>query len=197
MLRIGLVLTLITGIFFCIKAITTQRNSSFTYYKITSIKASHINEGKVKMGDEYYLMLQLSQDMEENKKRLLSSKQKPAVLKCRNQIREIKIFSTEKINEAHLAGADLANAFDFHYIRNMETKYGIMIKEGITIPISEFQNFVDQDNDGNQLKELRLRLNQKPVMKSEHQFIVSVIFENGEVKSDTTECISFEGVEGN
>jgi hypothetical protein len=195
MLRIGLLVLLITGIFVGFKLITKQQKTVFVYYKITSIKAAHVNPDKVMAGEDYYLVLQLNQDIQRHKKRpSLSFKQKATILKCINPIQDIKIFSTEKINEDHPAGSDLADVFDFHYVRNMETKYGTLIKEGLTVPLNNFENLVDQDNGASQLKDLKLRLSQKPIMKSEHQFIINVVFENGELWSDTTECISFEGV---
>jgi hypothetical protein len=194
MLRIGLLLVLITGIFVCFKIIKKRENSPYTYYKITPIKAASLNPDKVRMSDDYYLMLQFDRNFENHKKNPLGLKKKTAILKCSNQIEDIKIFSTEKVNEIHPAGKDLSALFDFHYIRNMETKYGTMIKEGIIIPLSEFENLVDQDNPGNQLNELKLRLTQKPIMQSEHQFIINVYFKNGETWCDTTECISFDGV---
>jgi hypothetical protein len=196
MLRIGLLIILIIGIFVCIQLITKQQEPVFVHYKITSVKAARTNPDNILASDEYYLMLHFDQDIESHKKRLpLSLKQKTTLLKCNNQIKDIKIFSTEKLNEGHPAGSNLADIFDFHYVRNLETKYGTMIKEGITIPLSGFGNLVDQDVSATQLKELKLHLNQKPIMKSEHQFIVNVLFENGEIRSDTTECINFEGVQ--
>jgi hypothetical protein len=198
MVRIGLLIIFIAGIFVCFKLAGKNQKPVLAYYKINSVKASHSNPNNVIADKEYYLTLQFAQDMERyNKKSPFRSKRKMTILKCRNEIKDIKIFSTEKINENHLAGDNLADIFNFHYIKNMETKYGTMIKEGLTIPISEFENVVDQGNDARQIKNLKLHLSQKPIMKSEHQFIVNVLFENGEMWADTTECISFEGVKSN
>jgi hypothetical protein len=194
MLRIGLLVVFITGIYFFVRVIRKQQNPAFVYFRINPIKAAHDNHDKIINNEEYYLSLKFDHHLVIHKKRFPLSKPKATILKCSNQISDIKIFSTEKMNEMHPAGKDISGIFDFHYIRNLQTKYGTMIKEGVIIPLSEFENIVDQDNAANQLKELKLRLSQKPVMKSEHQFIINIFFENGEIWSDTTGCISFEGV---
>ena len=69
MLRIGLLVLLITGIFVGFKLITKQQKTVFVYYKITSIKAAHVNPDKVMAGEDYYLVLQLNQDIQRHKKR--------------------------------------------------------------------------------------------------------------------------------
>jgi hypothetical protein len=197
MIRIGLLILLIIGIFGVFKLINTQKSPALSYYRFTSVKAVHLNTNNVLLNDEYFLVLQFNQQIQKNNKRPLSLKQKSLTLECSNQVSDIKIFSTEKVNEEHPAGKDISGLFNFHYIKNTETKYGTLIKEGITVPVSEFENIVDQDKDLKQFKDLKLKFSQKPILESEHQFIVQVFFENGEVKSDTTECISFEGLKYN
>jgi hypothetical protein len=194
MLRIGTISIVIAGVYACIMAFSKSSSPCSANYKFSSFKASHGCDGKVETSDDYHLQLLFGQDLTSPEKTVRKFKEKNITLKCINPISDIKIFSTEKINETSPAGKDISGLFTFRYIRNLETKYGTMIKEGIEIPVSEFENLVDQDNSADQLKQLNLRLVQKPILESELQFIIQVSFENGEVMSDTTECIAFEGV---
>jgi hypothetical protein len=194
MLRIGIITILIVGIYVSIMAFSEASSPGSANYKFSSFKAVHGCDGKVQTSDDYHLLLLFERTITRSDKPVLNFQEKNIPFKCGNKIREIRIFSTEKINETSPAGQDISGLFNFRYIRNLETKYGTMIKEGVEIPVSEFENLVDQDNSADQLKQLNLRLVQKPILESEHQFIVHIFFEDGEVKSDTTECIAFEGV---
>jgi hypothetical protein len=196
MLRIGIITILITGVYVCIMAFSKVSSPDSVNYRFFSFKASHGCHGKVKTPNDYHLQLLFEQEMTSQDKSALNFKENNTRLKCINRISDIKIFSTEKINETSPAGKDISGLFTFRYIRNLETKYGTMIKEGVEIPVSEFENLVDQDNSADQLKQINLRLVHKPILESEHQFIIQVFLENGEIKSDTTECISFEGING-
>jgi hypothetical protein len=194
MLRIGIIVILIAGIYISIKAFSKESSSGFCNYKFSSFKAAHGCDGEVQTSDNYYLQLLFEQELTRPDNTAFNLNERNSRLKCINRISDIRIFSTEKINEAYPAGKDISGLFTFRYIRNLETKYGTLIKEGVEIPVSEFENLVDQDNSADQFKQLNSRLVQKPILESEHQFIIQVFFENGEVKSDTTECISFEGI---
>jgi hypothetical protein len=194
MLRIGVVTIILAGIYASIKGFTKAPAPEISTYRISSFNAEHGCFGEVQVSDDYHLLLLFDQDLKKLKKPALRFRRKHPYVKCSNQIKDIKIFSTEKINETHPAGEEISDLFIFHYVRNMENKYGTLIKEGMAVPLSEFENLVDQDNSAKQFRRLSLRLAQKPIIESELQFIVQVFFENGEVKSDTTECISFEGI---
>jgi hypothetical protein len=194
MLRIGIITILIAGVYICIMAFSKASPTVSADYKFSSFKASHGCDEKVQTSDDYYLRLSFEQNLTSSDKSGLKPEEKNSRLKCINRISDIRIFSTEEINETYPAGKDISGLFTFRYIRNLETKYGTMIKEGIEIPVSNFENLVDQDKSADQLKQLSIKLVQKPILESEHQFIIQVFFENGELKSDTTECISFEGI---
>ncbi|MFL5729567.1 MAG: DUF5034 domain-containing protein [Cytophagaceae bacterium] len=194
MVRIIVLLMLGIGIYLSIQAFSKNRKTSFHSYKITSVKAKHANQERVLYEEDYHMMLKFEHKVDKTKKKPSFKKKDSKALRCSNEITNIQVFSTEKVNEAHPAGKDLSGLFDFHYIRNLESKYGTLIKEGMTVPLSEFENLVDQDNAASQVRLLTLRMRQKPILSSDHQFVVRVLFENGEVKTDTTECIHFEGL---
>jgi hypothetical protein len=162
-------------------------------YRIVLLKASHLKDTNVvKYSQPYYLKIAFL-----HKTRQLKEKEEKMQLEYStaiNPIIDLKIKSTEPIDELHPAKSDISSLFDFHYIRTIKTKQGNLIKEGITVPLNDFTNTINQNESFNQLKELKLKLRQKPVLQSEHRFIVTATLKNGEVLCDSTSKIIFEGI---
>jgi hypothetical protein len=166
-----------------------------TPYRITSLNASHFNKSRiVNYNEDYYMQLSFVQSLDTLKyKRNKKKNTKPSYVAL-NPITELNIVSTAKLDELHQANSDITSLFNFHYVRKLKSTQGSLIKEGMTIPLNDFTYTVNQNESAGQLKELKLKLKQKPVMQSQLQFIVTAKLENGEILRDTTSEITFEGV---
>jgi hypothetical protein len=163
-----------------------------TPYQITFIRATHLKDKPiVDYNEPYYLKLSFIEKVDSSKQR---KSQHSILYHLINPISEIKIISTEKMDEQHHAMSDISSLFDFHYIRRIRSIKGSLVKERITVPFNDFTNTVNQSESLNQLKELKLMLRQKPVLQSKHRFIIIARLQNGEVLSDTTTGIIFEGI---
>jgi hypothetical protein len=191
--RILLFISLIAGgITMSFSRFFREQTAKEASYQITLIKATHLkNANIVDYNEPYYLKLTFIEKADPLKER---KKLQAPLYNMINPISEIKIISTEKMDEQHEARTDISSLFDFHYIRRVRSMKGSLVKERITVPFNDFINTVNQTESLNQLKELKLMLRQKPVLQSEHKFIIIARLQNGEVLRDTTSGIIFEGI---
>jgi hypothetical protein len=165
-----------------------------TNYQITALNASHIkNTSIIDYNEDYCLRLSFVHNNDSLPKK---NKEKDIERSyyAINPITELKIVSTAKLDETHPAFTDISALFNFHYVRNLKTTQGCLIKEGMTIPLNDFIYTINQNESVHQLKEFKLQLTQKPILQSQLQFIVTAKLENGQILSDTTSKITFEGI---